>query len=118
MAYITNIDVNSILDQIKDYKGISGEAELRALLGISKQRLYHWRTRGSYAPDIVHKALPELSYQWLTTGEGHYLDLARIAPQLWEENKELRELIRGKDRLIIEQATHIDDLTQRLLKRR
>ena len=77
------------LDAIKSLIGISNDAELSRMLGISKQRVYSWRRRDRWDAPTVLAAFP-LKVQTL------------------------EELIAQKDDIIEAQGRHIKHLTEKL----
>ena len=101
-------DVAGNIDAIMQYMGVES---------ISPQRISSWGIRGTYETKIIIKAIPEIREEWLITGEGDMLRAEGMA-NLLDELKEMRELLKSKDSVILQQAMHIGELTELLNKRR
>ncbi len=110
-------DVAANIEAIKVYMGVASLADLARILGVSHQRLSSWGVRGTYDAKIILKAIPEIREEWLITGEGDMLR-AEGMTNLLDELKEMRELLKSKDSVILQQAMHIGELTELLNKRR
>ena len=110
-------DVAGNIDAIRSYMGVESLADLARILGISPQRLSSWGRRGTYEAKVILKAIPEIREEWLITGEGDMLRAEGVA-NLLDELKEIRELLKSKDSVILQQAMHIGELTELLNKRR
>ena len=85
-------------------------------MGISRERLRQWRLREVYDVSVIKEAFPELSEEWLTTGEGIPFTpegVDRLIPHL----DELRALLVAKDAIIKQQQEHIDRLTSALTRK-
>lgn len=107
------MNIGERLDAIKEYKGFSSDAELARQLGISKQRMYSWRTRDVWDVTTILKAFPELQPAWLDTGEGDMNHQGTLQALKLER---VKELLRQKDEIIERQAQHIKMLTKELEK--
>lgn len=62
-----------ILNAIMEYKKIRTKADFARILGISNQNLSKWYSRDTINIDVIREAIPELSTDWLLTGEGNML---------------------------------------------
>lgn len=110
-------DVSANIDAIMQYMGVKSLADLARILGISPQRISSWGIRGTYDTKLIIKAIPEIREEWLISGEGDMLRAESMA-NLLDELKEMRELLKSKDGVILQQAMHIGELTELLNKRR
>ena len=108
--------VQQNLDTLRTYAGVSSDAGLATAMGISRERLRQWRLREVYDVSVIKKAFPELSEEWLTTGEGIPFTpegVDKLIPHL----EELRALLVAKDAIIKQQQEHIDRLTSALTRK-
>ena len=108
--------VQQNLDTLRTYAGVSSDAGLATAMGISRERLRQWRLREDYDVSVIKEAFPELSEEWLTTGEGIPFTpegVDRLIPHL----DELRALLVAKDAIIKQQQEHIDRLTSALTRK-
>lgn len=108
------MSVNDRLDAIKVHKGIRSDNELAGILGISRQRLYQWRTRNVWDDTVVREALPELREEWVERGEG---DIVTPLNLLEDKVKLLQGVIDAQNEVIMHQAACIKELTEELTKR-
>lgn len=106
------MNVKERLDAIKARKGIESDAELARLLGVSKQRLYGWKSRDIIDAPIIVSVFPELRPEWVERGEG---DMCDQHAELLQRVERLQELIEEKDDIISKQADHIKRLTKALM---
>lgn len=116
MASVKNENMQATLDALRTYAGASTDAGLAAILGISRERLRQWRLREVYDVDVIRVVFPELSSEWLTTGEGLPFTpegVDKLIPHL----DELRVLLLAKDAIIQQQQEHIAKLTLALTRR-
>lgn len=67
------MNANNVLNALKDYLGLTTDAELANAFGISPQNLSGWRRRDSININKIVKSFPELNEAWLLTGEGEML---------------------------------------------
>ena len=118
MAYnLTNPNIDDTLNTIRLYAGVSTDASFAQKLEISKERLRHWRLRSVYDIDVIRKVFPELSEDWLSTGEGNPFTVDGVK-RIFDKLEELRGIIEIKDSIINEQAAHIVKLTAYAKKKR
>jgi hypothetical protein len=113
---VKNNNVQGVLDTLRMYAGVSTDAGLASVMGISRERLRQWRIREAYDAEVIIKAFPELSEEWITTGEGIPFtpdSIDRLIPHL----DELRSLLIAKDTIIRQQQEHIDKLTSALCRK-
>jgi hypothetical protein len=75
---------SEILSAIQQYKGFKSDKAFAQALGITPQAFSKWRERNAFDFDKVHSAFPELSVEWLVTGQGDMLksadDKVRVSP--------------------------------------
>jgi hypothetical protein len=115
MASVKNENMQATLDTLRTYAGASTDAGLATILGISRERLRQWRLREVYDVDVIRGVFPELSEEWLTTGEGLPFTpegVDKLIPHL----DELRALLLAKDAIIQQQQDHIAKLTLALTR--
>lgn len=62
-------NVNHILQSIKDYKGIRTNAGLAEFLGVSRSAISNWIARGTLDENLILSKIPEITLQFLRTGE-------------------------------------------------
>ena len=118
MAYnLTNPNIDDTLNTIRLYAGVSTDASFAQKLEISKERLRHWRLRSVYDIDVIRKVFPELSEDWLSTGEGNPFSVDGVK-RIFDKLEELRGIIEIKDSIINEQAAQIVKLTAYAKKKR
>lgn len=113
---VKNNNVQGVLDTLRMYAGVSTDAGLASVMGISRERLRQWRIREVYDAEVIIRAFPELSEEWITTGEGIPFtpeSIDRLIPHL----DELRTLLIAKDAIIRQQQEHIEKLTSALCRK-
>ena len=59
----------AMLERIMGYYGMESQADFARRLGISPQNVSSWIARGTYNVELIAVSLPELSGDWLLTGE-------------------------------------------------
>lgn len=111
-----------ILNKIKEYKKFVSDKEFAICLGISPQNLAKWYERNTFDIDKVFTAIPELSAEWLLTGNGDMLKKASSVPieeadsldhkiQLLTQRLEMQEkTIEDKDNTIELLSSQLNDL--------
>ena len=62
-----------MLKEIKDHYEVKSDADFARLLGISTQNIYTWIKRRTYDPVVILAKCPEISADWLITGNGAML---------------------------------------------
>ena len=62
-------NVSHILQSIKDYKGIKTNTALAEYLGVTKSALSNWIARGTLDENLIQSKIPEITLQFLRTGE-------------------------------------------------
>jgi len=62
-----------VLSDLRDYLGLRTHAAIARRLGVSSHTPYMWIQRGYYDPFLIKEAVPEISGDWLLTGEGEML---------------------------------------------
>lgn len=68
-----------ILERIMAHYGMNSQAEFGRFLGISAQNINSWLTKGTYNVELLAVSLPEISGDWLLTGEEPMLKADRVA---------------------------------------
>ena len=59
----------AILKQLMDHYGMFKQAEFARKLGISVQNVNSWLSKGTYNVELIAVTFPEISGDWLLTGE-------------------------------------------------
>ncbi|MGV4333345.1 helix-turn-helix domain-containing protein [Ornithobacterium rhinotracheale] len=67
------MDKSLILNNIKEYKNFSSDAEFARFLGIPAQNLSKWKARNTYDIELLYTKCTELNPEWLLTGKGEML---------------------------------------------
>ena len=103
-----------MLERIKGHFGIDSNADFARRLGISPQNINSWFARGAFNELLLATTFPELSGDWLLTGEepmlkadrsavpqGGMNDLHRALAAIAEEQKLTARAQSQADKLII-----------------
>ena len=69
----------AILDRIMGHYNLGSQAEFARRLGISPQNVNSWWQRGTYNVELIAVCFPELSGDWLLTGEDPMLKADRVS---------------------------------------
>lgn len=64
--------------ELKNYLQSSSHADFGRKLGITPQNAFVWQERGSFNAELIIEKYPEISGDWLLTGEGPMLRKNRI----------------------------------------
>lgn len=67
-----------MIEELKNYLGIETHAAFGRFLGISSQSAFAWLSRGAFNAELVASKCPEVSGDWLLTGEGPMLKKDRF----------------------------------------
>lgn len=62
-------NINHILQAIKDYKGFKTNKALADFLGVNNSALSNWVARGVLDEKLIMQKIPEITLQFLRTGE-------------------------------------------------
>jgi len=81
-----------ILGRIMEHYGISSQAEMARRVGVSAQNVSSWFSRGTYNVELIAVSFPELSGDWLLTGEEPMLKADRTGGKS-ETDMDLRKAI-------------------------
>ena len=79
----------AMLERIMEYYGMESQADFARRLGISPQNVSSWMARGTYNVELVAVCLPELSGDWLLTGEEPMLKADRFPSPAHSRTTEL-----------------------------
>lgn len=63
------LNINAILQSIKDYKGFRTNIELAEYLGVTKSAISNWIARGYIDENRILSRIPEISLRFLRTGQ-------------------------------------------------
>lgn len=67
------MDKTLILEELRKYKKFKTQTEFAEFLEITPQSISKWYKRNTFNIDILTKFFPEVSTEWLLTGEGEML---------------------------------------------
>lgn len=67
------MDKTLILEELRKYKKFKTQTEFADFLEITPQSISKWYKRNTFNIDILTKFFPEVSTEWLLTGEGEML---------------------------------------------
>ena len=77
------MEKKQILEAIQEYKGYKSDKAFARALGITPQTYSKWQSRNYFDVEKVRSVFPELSIEWLLTGQGDMLkgadDNVRVA---------------------------------------
>lgn len=82
------MDKKLILNKLKEHKNFSTDADFARYIGITPQNLRNWYDRDTYDINKLCIAFPEVSADWLLTGEGEMLRVDATASGAEGETKE------------------------------
>lgn len=64
------LDKHSVLDRIKQFYGLKGNAELARFLGVAPNTITNWYGRSSFDIDIIYTKCVDIDLNWLFSGHG------------------------------------------------
>lgn len=67
------IDKPAVLDRIKGYYSLKGNAELARFLGVAPNTITNWYSRKTFDLDVIYTKCVDINIDWLLTGEGSML---------------------------------------------
>lgn len=67
------MDKGLILEALKSYKSFKSDSEFADYLEVSEEELQQWKRKHSYDVTKVCLKFPEITAEWLITGEGEIL---------------------------------------------
>lgn len=62
-----------VLDRIKEYYKLKGNAELARFLGVAPNTITNWYGRKTFDIDVIYTKCVDIDMNWLLTGEGNML---------------------------------------------
>ena len=65
------LDKPSVLDRIKSFYGLKGNADLARFLGVAPNTITNWYGRKTFDIDIIYTKCVDVNINWLLTGEGN-----------------------------------------------
>ena len=65
------LDKPSVLDRIKSFYGLKGNADLARFLGVAPNTITNWYGRKTFDIDIIYTKCVDVNISWLLTGEGN-----------------------------------------------
>lgn len=116
------LDKLHILNKIKDHYNIKKDAEFARFLGITTANMYTWIKRSTYDASTILAKCPDISAEWLLTGEGEMLKekpSCQPTSTTSDENiliNKLLDMIAKQQETIERQQKSIEDLTALLSK--
>lgn len=63
------LDKNAVLDRVKQFYNLKGNADLARFLGVSPNTVTNWYSRKSLDIDAIYTNCVECNFHWLLTGE-------------------------------------------------
>lgn len=102
-----------ILKEIKKWKGFASDKEFADNMGISPQNLAKWYERNTFDVDKVFASFPELSAEWLLSGNGNMIKCDGIMDPQTESDlrytisvqKDLIDTLKEEKKLLREQLS-------------
>ena len=67
------LEKNAVLDRIKQFYSLKGNAELSRFLGVSPNTITNWYSRKTFDIDILYTKCVDIDFNWLFTGESTML---------------------------------------------
>lgn len=67
------LDKPLVLDRIKEYYKLKGNAELARFLGVAPNTITNWYRRKTFDIDVIYTKCVDIDMNWLLTGEGSML---------------------------------------------
>lgn len=65
------LDKPSVLDRIKSFYGLKGNADLARFLGVAPNTITNWYGRKTFDIDVIYTRCVDININWLLTGEGN-----------------------------------------------
>lgn len=65
------LDKNSILNRIKEYYSLKGNADLARFLGVAPNTITNWYNRETFDLDVIYTKCENVDLNWLLTGESN-----------------------------------------------
>lgn len=62
------LDKRAVLDRIKHFYGLKGNAELARLLGVAPNTITNWYSRGTFDIDVIYTNCVDIDFNWLFSG--------------------------------------------------
>lgn len=114
-------DKCEVLDRIKLYYNLKGNAELARLLGVAPNTITNWYGRNTFDIDRIYTNCVGVNFHWLLTGDGE-MSISDINKQQTKTDIEYQsdprdtKLIESKNETIETQRELINTLKQRILE--
>lgn len=67
------LDKPLVLDRIKEYYKLKGNAELARFLGVAPNTITNWYGRKTFDIDVIYTKCVDVDMNWLLTGEGNMI---------------------------------------------
>ena len=67
------LDKISVLDRIKSFYKLKGNADLARFLGVAPNTITNWYGRKTFDLDTIYTKCVDINFNWLLTGEGEML---------------------------------------------
>lgn len=67
------LDKPLVLDRIKEYYKLKGNAELARFLGVAPNTITNWYGRKTFDIDVIYTKCVDIDMNWLLTGEGNMI---------------------------------------------
>lgn len=97
------LDKTAVLDRIKEFYSLKGNAELARFLGVAPNTITNWYKRVTFDIDAIFTKCEDVNYNWLLTGKG---------PMLKEEKEDIQILHHPKvpEKIVEQQSINLYDI--------
>lgn len=104
----------AVLNRIKEYYSLKGNADLARFLGVAPNTITNWYGRSTFDVDVIYTKCEGISFDWLFTGNGSMLIPDRANTQTSQPADEslLYTMYKEKDEEVKVQAEQIGALKQ------
>lgn len=94
-----NLDKSAVLDRIKEYYSLRGNADLARFLGVAPNTITNWYNRLTFDIDAIYTKCKGVDFNWLLTGRGSMLKSEGSAP-MGSKEAQKEDILPAKKNLI------------------
>lgn len=94
-----NLDKSAVLDRIKEYYSLRGNADLARFLGVAPNTITNWYNRLTFDIDAIYTKCEGVDFNWLLTGRGSMLKSEGSAP-MGSKEAQKEDILPAKKNLI------------------
>jgi hypothetical protein len=105
-------DIELILNKIKEYYSLNGDAEFARFLGIPPTTLSSWRSRGNINYDLLYSKCVDIDANFLLSGEGK---IKRNEPNEHDPVSQFLKILSEKDEKINELNKEVLELNKKVI---